>query len=286
MLAYLAFGGSSVWGGLVTYIQTVKREGRQFAWREAVLQVVVSGVVDWGFSFSIHEGAMDKTATMLPTAQQSDSRMDEFWNSLDAGLATPELAPHNLDVGLSDVACTVGAGGLELVGGIGELARQAGNYGRQNGGKDQGDYLENARANLAKKLAPVLDVVAGAGALAQSGADSLKEGMSVDAREAMTRSLASESPTGGTRLGDGAGDIDVWAMKMAQGVGSLLPMLASGGITGLAAKATIGRMVTTTMIKRGPRKRWRKRLRPRRCLGWPLVQRRPQGSPVRLAPRA
>lgn len=28
VLAYLAFGGLSVWGGLVTYIQTVKREGR------------------------------------------------------------------------------------------------------------------------------------------------------------------------------------------------------------------------------------------------------------------
>lgn len=40
-------------------------------------------------------------------------------------------------------------------------------------------------------------------------------------------------------------------MKMAKGVGSLLPTLASGGITGLAAKATIGRMVTATMIKRG-----------------------------------
>ena len=194
---------------------------------------------------------MDKTATMLPTAQQSDTRMDEFWNSLDAGLAAPAPPPRNLDVGLSDVARAVGAGGLELVGGIGELARQAGNYGRQNGGKDQGDYLENARANLAKKLAPALDVVAGAGELAQSGADSFKEGMSVDAREAMTRSLVSESPAGAITLGDGAGDIDVWAMKMAQGVGSLLPTLASGGITGLAAKATIGRMVTASMIKRG-----------------------------------
>lgn len=194
---------------------------------------------------------MDKTATMLPAAQQSDTRMDEFWNSLDASLAAPAPPPRNLDVGLSDVARAVGAGGLELVGGIGELARQAGNYGRQNGGKDQGDYLENARANLAKKLAPALDVVAGAGELAQSGADSIKEGMSIDAREAMTRSLVSESPAGAITLGDGAGDIDVWAMKMAQGVGSLLPTLASGGITGLAAKATIGRMVTASMIKRG-----------------------------------
>ncbi|MGY3944807.1 LPD38 domain-containing protein [Aeromonas tecta] len=194
---------------------------------------------------------MDKNASTLPMAQQSDTRMDEFWNSLDAGLAAPAPTPRNLDVGLSDVARAVGAGGLELVGGIGELARQAGNYGRQNGGKDQGDYLDNARANLAKKLAPALDVVAGAGGLAQSGADSLKEGMSVDAREAMTRSLVSESPSGSITLGDGAGDIDVWAMKMAQGVGSLLPTLASGGITGLAAKATIGRMVTASMIKRG-----------------------------------
>ncbi|MGY3892814.1 LPD38 domain-containing protein [Aeromonas enterica] len=194
---------------------------------------------------------MDKTATTLPTAQQSDTRMEEFWNSLDAGLTTPAPAPRNLDVGLSDVARAVGAGGLELVGGIGELARQAGNYGRQNGGKEQGDYLENARANLARKLAPALDVVAGAGELAQSGADSLKEGMSDDAQEAMTRSLVSESPSGSIILGDGAGDIDVWAMKMAQGVGSLIPTLASGGITGLAAKATISRMVTASMIKRG-----------------------------------
>lgn len=43
LLAYLAFGGLSVWGGLVTYIQTVKREGRQFRWFEALLQIVVSG---------------------------------------------------------------------------------------------------------------------------------------------------------------------------------------------------------------------------------------------------
>lgn len=43
VLAYLAFGGLSVWGGLVTYIQTVKREGRKFRWAEALLQVVVSG---------------------------------------------------------------------------------------------------------------------------------------------------------------------------------------------------------------------------------------------------
>lgn len=43
MLAYLAFGGLSVWGGLAAYIETVRREGRQFRWMEALLQIVVSG---------------------------------------------------------------------------------------------------------------------------------------------------------------------------------------------------------------------------------------------------
>ncbi|MGY3876476.1 LPD38 domain-containing protein [Aeromonas enteropelogenes] len=193
---------------------------------------------------------MDKTTTMLPTAQQSDSRMDEFWDSLESGLASP-VPPRNLDVGLIDVARATGAGGLELIGGIGELARQAGNYGRLNAGKDQGEYLQNVRASMANKLAPVMNAVAGIGELAQSGADSLKAGMSDDAKEALGRSLVSESPSGRTVWGEGAGDIDVWAMKMANGIGSLLPTLASGGITGLAAKATVGRMVTTSMMKRG-----------------------------------
>ena len=43
LLAYLAFGGLSVWGGLVAYIQTIRRDGRPFAWREAAAQVAVSG---------------------------------------------------------------------------------------------------------------------------------------------------------------------------------------------------------------------------------------------------
>ncbi|MDY7841595.1 LPD38 domain-containing protein [Aeromonas caviae] len=145
----------------------------------------------------------------------------------------------------------MGAGALDLVGGIGELARQASNFGKENAGKQGGDYLEQARANMANKLSPVLDVVAGAGDLAASGAESLNDGMSADAKEALGRRLVDETPEGRLTLGDGAGDIDVWAMKMAQGVGSLLPTLAAGGVTGVAAKASIGRAVTASMVKRG-----------------------------------
>lgn len=196
----------------------------------------------------------------LPQPRQSDTRNDPFWSSLDSSLsaaaaATPQPAEHvakrDLDVGLGDVARGVGAGALDLVGGIGELARQASNFGKENAGKQGGDYLEQARANMANKLSPLLDVVAGAGDLAASGAESLNDGMSADAKEALGRRLVDETPEGRLTLGDGAGDIDVWAMKMAQGVGSLLPTLAAGGVTGVAAKASIGRAVTASMVKRG-----------------------------------
>ncbi|WP_404840459.1 LPD38 domain-containing protein [Aeromonas media] len=196
----------------------------------------------------------------LPQPRQSDTRNDPFWSKLDSSLSAAAAAPlqpaepvakRDLDVGLGDVARGVGAGALDLVGGIGELARQASNFGKENAGKQGGDYLDQSRANLASKLSPVLDFVAGAGDLAKSGAESLSEGMSPDAKEAMSRRLVDETPEGRLTLGDGAGDIDVWAMKMAQGVGSLLPTLAAGGVTGLAAKASIGRAVTASMIKRG-----------------------------------
>lgn len=195
----------------------------------------------------------------LPQPQQSDTRNDPFWSNLDSSLsaapATSILSTaatvRNLDVGLGDLARGVGAGALDLVGGIGELAGQASKFGKENAGKSGGDYLEQSRANMASKLSPVLDVVAGAGDLAKSGAESLTEGMSPDAKEAMNRRLVDETPEGRLTMGDGAGDIDVWAMKMAQGVGSLVPTLLAGGVTGVAAKVTLGRAVTASMIKRG-----------------------------------
>ncbi|MFM5790041.1 LPD38 domain-containing protein [Aeromonas caviae] len=190
----------------------------------------------------------------LPQPLQSDSRGKQFWDGINSQLSSPPAtaAPkRDLDTEWSDYPKAVGAGALELVGGIGELARQASNFGKENAGKQGGDYLEQARANMANKLSPLLDVVAGAGDLAASGAESLNDGMSADAKEAMGRRLVDETPEGRLTLGDGAGDIDVWAMKMAQGVGSLLPTLAAGGVTGVAAKASIGRAVTASMVKRG-----------------------------------
>ncbi len=75
----------------------------------------------------------------MPQPRQSDTRNDPFWSSLDSSLstaaaATPQpsepVAKRDLDVGLGDVARGVGAGALDLVGGIGELARQASSFGK------------------------------------------------------------------------------------------------------------------------------------------------------------
>ncbi|QHB83349.1 hypothetical protein GIS01_14885 [Aeromonas veronii] len=200
---------------------------------------------------------MDKTGLRdaLPQPKLSDTRTEQFWNDFDSNLSAamaaqqqPVSSPatkRDLNVGLGDVARGVGAGALELVGGIGELARQASQFGKENAGKQGGDYLEQARANMASKLSPVLDKVAGVGDLAKSGAESLTEGMSGDAKEAIGRSLIDETPEGRLTVGDGAGDIDVWAMKFAQGIGSMVPTLGAGAAT------AIGRAVTVSMIKRG-----------------------------------
>lgn len=181
----------------------------------------------------------------LPSPQQSDTRMDDFWADMRQQFDAPITEPQrDLDTEWSDYPKAVGAGALELVGGIGELARGVISHGKEDGGK-------TAWGNVASAITPLMKGVAATGDLAQSGADALNESMSADAKEALGRRLVDETPEGRLTLGDGAGDIDVWAMKMAQGVGSLLPTLAAGGVTGVAAKASIGRAVTASMVKRG-----------------------------------
>ncbi|MFK7682276.1 PLxRFG domain-containing protein [Aeromonas caviae] len=183
----------------------------------------------------------------LPQPLQSDSRGKQFWDGINSQLSSPtaSAAPkRDLDTEWSDYPKAVGAGALELVGGIGELARGVISHGKENGGK-------TAWGNVASAITPLMKGVAATGDLAQSGADALNESMSADAKEALGRRLVDETTEGRLTLGDGAGDIDVWAMKMAQGVGSLLPTLAAGGVTGVAAKASIGRAVTASMVKRG-----------------------------------
>lgn len=177
----------------------------------------------------------------LPQPLQSDSRGKQFWDGINSQLSSPPAAAapkRDLDTEWSDYPKAVGAGALELVGGIGELARGVISHGKEDGGK-------TAWGNVASAITPLMKGVAATGDLAQSGADALNESMSADAKEALGRRLVDETPEGRLTVGDGVGDIDVWAMKFAQGIGSMVPTLGAGAAT------TIGRAVTVSMLKRG-----------------------------------
>lgn len=43
ILAYLAFGLFSMWGGIAAYIRVIQKNGKEFKWREAFMQITVSG---------------------------------------------------------------------------------------------------------------------------------------------------------------------------------------------------------------------------------------------------
>ena len=99
---------------------------------------------------------MDKNSLRdtLPSPQQSDTRMDGFWADMRQQFNAPVAEPkRDLDTKLSDYPKAVGAGALELVGGIGELARGVISHGKENGGK-------TAWGNVASAITPLMKGVA------------------------------------------------------------------------------------------------------------------------------
>ncbi|MGR5465435.1 hypothetical protein ACPV5G_21105, partial [Photobacterium damselae] len=146
------------------------------------------------------------------------------YNQVQSGnyeLTDKGIAPRNLDVTAGDVFKSVGVGALDLVSGLGEASEQLTGYG------------------------------AGLRDLAGSASSAIKDSMTDDGQLALQRSIVSEDENGRLSVGDGAGDIDVWAMKFANSAGSMLPGVLAGGGAGLAARATVGGLVRSTMLKRG-----------------------------------
>lgn len=198
----------------------------------------------------------NEKATGMPSPQMKDTRMDDFWNNLEANFLTDkpqtDVEPRDLDTSFGDKAKAFGAGALDFVGGIGEAARQASAFGKANAnGNPELSYADQASARMANRLSPVLDTVADLGGKAQESSVALVDSMSDDGKEALRRSIISENDRGGVMLGDGAGDIDVWAMKFAHAMGTMVPTMAAGGITGIGAKKAFGDIITKSMIKRG-----------------------------------
>ncbi|HGE6082156.1 TPA: PLxRFG domain-containing protein [Vibrio cholerae] len=133
----------------------------------------------------------------------------------------PKAPQRNYDVTLGDTAKAVGGGALRSLAGLGELSENFLGVG------------ESFRD------------------LMSSGSDSLQESMTQDGRDALNSRIFEENENGNPTFAEGAADIDVWAMKIADGLGSLAANFAGGGFAGAGAKVALRSTITKSMLKKG-----------------------------------
>lgn len=133
----------------------------------------------------------------------------------------PNAKAPDYSATLGDAAKAFGSGALRGIAGIGELAENT---------LGVGESLRD---------------------VANSGADFVEESMTPEGRETLNARLFEENENGNPVFADGAGDIDVWAMKIANGLGSLVPNLAAGGGAGAAAKVALRGTIMRSMVKKG-----------------------------------
>ncbi|HFG1585328.1 TPA: PLxRFG domain-containing protein [Vibrio cholerae] len=133
----------------------------------------------------------------------------------------PKAPQRNYDVTLGDTAKAVGSGALRSLAGLGELSENFLGVG------------ESFRD------------------LMSSGSDYLQESMTQDGRDALNSRLFEENENGNPTFAEGAADIDVWAMKIADGLGSLAANFAGGGFAGAGAKVALRTTITKSMLKKG-----------------------------------
>ncbi|PAR29574.1 PLxRFG domain-containing protein [Vibrio metoecus] len=133
----------------------------------------------------------------------------------------PKAPQRNYDVTLGDTAKAVGSSALRSLAGLGELS-------------------EN-----------FLGVGEGFRDLMSSGSDYLQESMTQDGRDALNSRIFEENENGNPTFAEGAADIDVWAMKIADGLGSLAANFAGGGFAGAGAKVALRSTITKSMLKKG-----------------------------------
>ncbi|HGE6007852.1 TPA: PLxRFG domain-containing protein [Vibrio cholerae] len=133
----------------------------------------------------------------------------------------PKAPQRNYDVTLGDTAKAVGSGALRSLAGLGELSENFLGVG------------ESFRD------------------LMSSGSDYLQESMTQDGRDALNSRIFEENENGNPTFAEGAADIDVWAMKIADGLGSLAANFAGGGFAGAGAKVALRSTMTKSMLKKG-----------------------------------
>lgn len=154
--------------------------------------------------------------TDMSQGESSGYRLPANFKFVDPNAKAPDYTAT-----LGDTAKAFGSGALRGIAGIGELAENT---------LGVGESLRD---------------------VANSGADFVEESMTPEGRETLNARLFEENENGNPVFADGAGDIDVWAMKIANGLGSLVPNLAAGGGAGAAAKVALRGTVIRSMVKKG-----------------------------------
>jgi hypothetical protein len=151
----------------------------------------------------------------------SDMSASQLFIPKDFQFKPVKPAHKDLDVTAGDMFKAVGSGALRSVAGFGELSENL--FG-------VGESLRD---------------------LANSGADSLTSSMTEDGQAAVNSRLLEDNENGNPAFSDASGDIDVWAMKIADGLGSLVTNFAGGGGAGFAAKVALKNTIAKSMLKKG-----------------------------------
>jgi hypothetical protein len=164
-------------------------------------------------------GENPKATVNANTDMSQEYQLSEGFGQRFADYKAKQAPAKDYDVTLGDGVKAVASGALGIVSGLGEFSNQVTGYG------------------------------AGLRDFAQSGSDALVNSMTDDGKAALSAELVHEDKSGKLSVGSGADDIGVWAMKFAQGIGSLVGVMGTGGVAGGVTK-----MVTASMLKRGASK--------------------------------
>ncbi|SHO54436.1 DNA primase TraC [Vibrio quintilis] len=185
----------------------------------------VNAKTDMSDGYQLSQGFLDK---YVPNGEPAEYQLSPGFAERYAAYknsGSPEEKDYNATTG--DMVKSVGSGALDALAGLAEFA---------------GQVTNPVSPNITN---PVRD-------LFKSGSEAITDSMTEGGREAMSAEITKKDKQGHLHFTDASADIDVWAMKFANGLGSMAGgMVIPGGVISKGAQMTIGRAVVSSMVKRG-----------------------------------
>lgn len=153
-------------------------------------------------------------------------------------VGSPGLGDMRKDhkIKLSDYPKALGMGAASIVEASGDVAGRA------------ADYLKDKAGPVGPAYSALFRAPEALGKVAGSVSDGLESSLSDDAKEARGLPMFTDEGTiSSVRLGDGAKELDVVALKLSEALGSLIPTAGVGGVAGRAVTNTM----TKALLKKG-----------------------------------